>query len=240
MEVYIASARCAPVVLLCDGIFSCCQRSAEPPLNEFDMTNCWNPLCASLGRLTQRWLVILALAALLMAGCASPPPNKATPSPSKPQSVVTPPSSGALSEKAKKEQQQAIHKIRLGTLKQLYKLKPSAQAEIEQAAGYGVFEINGLNAVLVGKHGRGVVLDRSGRATYMQLARTDTGPGTAVQPCWQILVFRDAQRLKQFVNSGSPVDVSSDPGISLYHITANGVSNQADGAAQYFRDPSLN
>ena len=64
----------------------------------------------------------------------------------------------------------AILKVRTGTLNQLYKLKPLTRSEIEQAAGYGVFEINGLNAVLAGKHGRGVVHEKSGKVTYMQLA----------------------------------------------------------------------
>lgn len=82
--------------------------------------------------------------------------------PAKP--TIAPTSSGALSEKAKQEQRQAILKVRTGTLNQLYKLKPLTRSEIEQAAGYGVFEINGLNAVLAGKHGRGVVHEKAVRS----------------------------------------------------------------------------
>jgi hypothetical protein len=178
------------------------------------------------------WMAVGLLLALTLGGCASPPP--------KPKPVAVPQSSGALSEKAKQEQRQAILKVRTQTLNQLYKLKPLTQTEIEQAAGYGVFEINGLNAVLAEKHGRGMVMDRNGRVTYMQLARTDIGPGATVKPYWQIMVFRDPRRLSQFVASGSPADVSSDPSITVYQLNEKGVSTQADWGARYFRDPNLN
>ena len=175
-------------------------------------------------------------AAVLVSGCASEPPT----SKSKTKVIAAPQSTGRLSEKAKQEQRQAILKVRNRTLEQLYKLKPPTKAEIEQAAGYGVFEINGLNAVLVQKHGRGMVMERSGKITYMQLARTDIGPGATVKPYWQIMVFRNPQQLSQFAASGSPADVSSDPTITVYQLTANGVSTQADWGARYFRDPGLN
>lgn len=174
--------------------------------------------------------VVLVVAAMA-AGCANPPPK---PKPASPQS------SGVLSEKAKQEQRQAILKVRNRTLNQLYKLKPSTRTEIEQAAGYGVFEVNGLNAVLAEKHGRGVVLERSGRATYMQLARTDIGSGGTVKPYWQIMVFRDPRQLSQFAAAGSPADVSSDPGVTVYQLNEKGVSTQSDWGARYYRDPDLN
>jgi hypothetical protein len=180
----------------------------------------------------RRALAVVGLAvAVWAAGCASPPPK---PKPALPQS------SGVLSEKAKQEQRQAILKVRNRTLNQLYKLKPLTQTEIEQAAGYGVFEINGLNAVLAEKHGRGLVVEKSGKITYMQLARTDIGPGATLKPYWQILVFRDPSQLSGFAGSGSPADASSDPGITVYQLNEKGVSIQSDWGARYFRDPDLN
>ncbi len=172
----------------------------------------------------------LILTALLI-GCASEPPT------SSPKSA-TPPSK--LSEKAKQEQQQAILKVRNQTTKQLIKLKPASQTEIDASVGYGVFEINGLNAVLAESHGRGVVIDKRGRATYMQLARTDIGPGVTVKPYRQVLVFRDPKRMQQFVAAGSPADVSRDASIKVYKLDEKGASVQADWGARYFRDPDLN
>ena len=106
--------------------------------------------------------------------------------------------------------------------------------------GYGVFEINGLNAVLAEKHGRGVVLERNGKTTYMQLARTDIGPGTTVKPYWQIMVFRDPRQLSEFAASRLPADASSDSSITVYRLNEKGVTTQADWGARYFRDPDLN
>ena len=121
------------------------------------------------------------LLATLLAGCASEPVK---PKPAK----LAPPPAGKLSEKARQEQRQAILKIRAPTLNQLFKLKPLTRMEIEQAAGYGVFQINGLNAVLAETHGRGAVQEkRGGRITYMRLARTDIGPGVwcvRTGRCW--------------------------------------------------------
>jgi hypothetical protein len=172
----------------------------------------------------------LLLTALLV-GCASPPKPSAQP--------VAPPS--ALSEKARLEQQQAILKIRDQTLRQLNRLKPPAKIEIERAVGYGVFEVNGLNAVLAETHGRGMVVEKAtGKVAYMQLARTDLRPGATVQPYRQVLVFRNPQKLSQFVASGSPADASSDPDIKVYRLNEKGVSVQADWGARYFRDPDLN
>lgn len=172
------------------------------------------------------------LLAALLAGCASSS-KTATPD-------TTPQPASKLSEKAKQEQRQVILKVRTQTLNQLYKLKPQARGEIEQAAGYGVFEINGLNAVLAETHGRGVVFDRRGKATYMQLARTDVRPGAKILPYRQVLVFRDPKKLSGFVASGSPADVSSDPSIKVYRLNEKGISVEADWGARYFRDPDLN
>ncbi|HUM93026.1 MAG TPA: hypothetical protein PLU26_00950 [Candidatus Competibacter sp.] len=176
------------------------------------------------------------MAVLLMASCASPPPDP----PPNPKPAAAPPAAGALSEKAKQEQRQSILKVRNGTLNQLYKLKPPTRLEIEQAAGYGVFEINGLNAVLAGKHGRGVVQEKSGKFTYMQLARTDIGPGATLRPYWQVLVFRDAQQLSQFISAGSPADAAGMSGVTVYQIDQLGVSTPSNWSARYFRDPNLN
>ena len=172
------------------------------------------------------------LVAALLASCASPAPppiaQKATAAP------------GKLSEKARQEQQQAILKIRDQTLRQLHKLKPSTKAEIDQSAGYGVFEINGLNAVLAETHGRGVVIAKNGGVSYMQLARTDIRPGIPLKPYRQVLIFHDPNTLKQFVASGSPADVAHDPSIKVYQLNEKGVAVQADWAARYFRNPDLN
>lgn len=185
-----------------------------------------HPHCVAWKMPTIAGLILVTL----LNSCANAPPSPPNPAPP----------AGKLGEKAKQEQQQAILKIRNQTIKQLYKLKLSAQAEIEASVGYGVFEINGLNAVLAESHGRGVIVDKRGRATYMQLARTDAGPGATVKPYRQVLVFRDPKRMQQFVTAGSPTDASRDVSIKVYKLDEKGASVQADWDARYFRDPDLN
>lgn len=172
------------------------------------------------------------LGAFLLVGCATPPKEKITP-------PAAPPS--ALSDKARTEQQQAILKIRDQALRQLHKLKPGTRAEIQTAAGYGVFDVNGLNAVLVDAHGRGVMMEKAtGRAVYMQLARTDVRPGKPMLPYRQVLIFRSPQKLQQFMSAASTVDVARDPDVKVYRLNEKGVAVQADLGARYFRDPDLN
>ncbi|MBE2294366.1 MAG: hypothetical protein IAF00_05420 [Phycisphaerales bacterium] len=175
--------------------------------------------------------------AIALAGCADNDTLHATARPTTDLSL----SSGTLSQKAKREQQLAILKIRDQTLDQLFKLNPSARTEFDQAAGYGVFDINGLNAVLVEAHGRGVVLDKKNRAAYMQLTRTDIDLGAELKPYRQVLIFNDPATLSRFIASGSsPTNASSDSNITIYRLDITGVSTQVDWAARYFRDPDLN
>lgn len=174
---------------------------------------------------------------LMVVGCArSPKPPVA------PAAVFSEQSSNPLSEKARQEQRQAVFQMRNDTLDQLFKLRPAARAEIAQAAGYGVFEVNGLNAILAEAHGRGVVFDRTsgGKPTYMQMTRTTLGADETLRPYWQILVFSDPQRLSEFIAAGAPVDPASDSSIKVYRLSSQGVTIQADEDARYARCPYLN
>ena len=189
---------------------------------------------------TSHWRISQMLAttmlAITLAGCADPDTHT-TVRPTGDLSL----SSGTLSQKAKREQQLAILKIRDQTLDQLFKLKPSARAEFDQAAGYGVFEINGLNTVLVETPGRGVILDKKNHAAYMQLARTDIDPSAEFKPYRQVLIFHDPAVLSRFIASGSPsTNASSDSSITIYRLDITGVSTQTDWTARYSRDPDLN
>ena len=175
------------------------------------------------------WVLLWSV---LLAGCAGAPQKKP---------ISTGQSASALSDKARSEQQQAILKIRDDTLSQLRKNKPQARNELEQAAGYGVFEVNGLNAVLAASHGRGVVVEKhSGKEVYMRLARGDLQPGATMKPYRQVLIFRNPQKLQQFISTAAPVDLTHNPDIKVYRIDEKGVKNQVDWGARYFPDPDLN
>lgn len=191
----------------------------------------------------QRALVVCGLAlSLTLGGCASSP----KPSPTVPAALLEQSSSASsespLSEKAQLEQRQAVFQMRNDALNQLFKLRPAVRDEIIGAAGYGVFEVNGLNAVLADAHGRGVVFDRAsgGKPTYMQMTRTSIDAGGTLSPYWQVLVFDDPQRLSQFIAAGASSDAASDSSIKVYRLSSRGVSIQADEDARYSRCPYLN
>ena len=173
---------------------------------------------------------------LTLAGCAGSPPSPISPA------MLVEPSSSPLSEKARMEQRQAVLEVRNDTLSQLFKLRPAARAEIAQAAGYGVFEINRLNVILVDAHGRGVVFDRAsgGKPTYMQMTRTSIDADGTLSPYWQILVFGDPQRLAEFIAAGASAEPASDSSIKVYRLSSRGVSVQADEDARYTWCPYLN
>ena len=82
-------------------------------------------------------------------------------------------------------------------LARLYAQNPGVRKEIEQAAGYGVFDITAINAVLlVGSRGPGVIFDnKTGKHTFMQSMRAGTGPGLGYQELYQIFVFKSKEAL---------------------------------------------
>lgn len=175
------------------------------------------------------WILLVGI---MLLGCTSAPQKK-------PISIAQ--STSELSDKARSEQQQAILKIRDQTLSQLKKSRPQTKIELERAAGYGVFEVNGLNALLAASHGRGVVVDKnSGKELYMGLARGDLRPGATMKPYRQVLIFRNPQKLQQLINAGTPADLTRDPDIKVYRLDEKGVKHQADWGARYFRDADLN
>lgn len=142
-------------------------------------------------------------------------------------------------------------------LDKLYATDPDAKAVIKRAAGYGVFDITTVNAlIVVGARGPGVIFDNAtGKPTYMQAVRAGTGPGLGYQTIYQIFVFKSAEALDQFKVGGKAggdigasatagstgKTISFNPNIDVYQLTEKGFALQANwGAAGYYVDPDLN
>jgi len=172
--------------------------------------------------------------AILLAACQSTPEN----------------ASGAL------EQQQSIRKHADETLVRLYAEYPKAKAEIAAAAGYAVFDLSSVNAVLlVGQKGKGILVNNKTRVpTYMKAARAGTGPGLGYQELRQVFVFANATAMEQFLVGkalGGDVSASTtvgttnkqqsfNPYIKTYQITEKGFAVQANwGGTAYMADPDL-
>jgi lipid-binding SYLF domain-containing protein len=142
-------------------------------------------------------------------------------------------------------------------LARLYAQNPDVRKEIEQAAGYGVFDITAINAVLlVGARGSGVIVDnKTKKPTFMQSMRAGTGPGLGYQELYQIFIFKSREALDQFkvgdkvggdlmastTVGTTAVQISANPYITVYQLSEKGYALQANyGGAVYLVDPNLN
>ncbi|MFV0681038.1 hypothetical protein [Ottowia sp.] len=185
---------------------------------------------------------VMTVLALALVGCASDP---------------KPPEKKNLSPEQITQQRQAIDDVAQAAMTRLYQEYPEAQAKVEQAAGYGVFSVGMVNAVLlVEATGNGVIVDqKNGQRTYMQEARAGTGPGLGYQRLTQVFIFKSESALNQFkINDAAGADISASatlgtsnhgmsfsPNIEAYQMNEKGFALQANwGGTAYFVDPDLN
>jgi lipid-binding SYLF domain-containing protein len=150
----------------------------------------------------------------------------------------------------------AILKYTDETLVKLYAENPKAREELAAAAGYAVFDLSSVNAVLlVGQTGKGVLVDGRTRVpTYMKAMRAGTGPGLGYQELRQVFIFANAGAMEQFLlgkSGGGDVSASAtagtanvqqsfNPYISTYQFTERGFAVQANwGGTVYVADTDL-
>ena len=94
-------------------------------------------------------------------------------------------------------------KMAVKTLQDLYKLKPNAQAAIQKAAGYAVFDNFGTNLfVLSTARGSGIAIDSSKQETFMKMISAGAGLGIGVKDYSVIFVFENAKVYNDFLSSG--------------------------------------
>lgn len=173
------------------------------------------------------------------------------------QTTPSAPEKQNLSREEVLAQRQQIVDMSRAALDRLYVENAAARAEIEAAVGYGVFDVNTVNAVLlVGARGKGVIVDgKSGKKTFMRAVRAGTGPGVGYQRLSQIFVFKSESAMAQFkIGNSAGGDVSAsvtagtsatqysfNPSISVYQLSEKGFALQANwGGTAYFVDPDLN
>jgi len=193
---------------------------------------------------TTRVLAGLLLAAALLQGGQSALAQSSTPK------------EPALSPAEKEAERQARLKLAADGLEKLYKLQPDAQQAVEKAAGYAVFDVTSIYAILfVGQKGKGVMFDnKTKKPTFMQSARAGTGPGVGKQRVYQVFVFKNKGAMDQFVLAGGTGgDVSGsistgkdgsvrsfNPEIDIYQIPESGMALQASwGGTVYSVDAQL-
>lgn len=167
----------------------------------------------------------------------------------------------AYAKTATKDKQTEINDMAESILKSLYEKKPIAKDQIEKAAGYAVFSNVGINLVIASfAGGRGVVVDRNGKRTYMKMGSAGLGLGLGVKDFRVVFVFRSKERMKAFIDKGwdfsgqvDAVAKSDDkggslavaetaiPDVEIYQITKNGLALQATlQGTKYWKDKDLN
>ena len=186
---------------------------------------------------------VLLAAALLFSGHPAPAQTGAEQGP-------------ALSAAEMEAERQARLKLAADGLEKLYKIQPEARASLEKAAGYAVFDVTSIYAILfVGQKGKGVMFDnKTKKPTYMLSTRAGTGPGVGKQRVYQVFVFKSKSAMDQFaLAGGTGGDVSGsistgkdgsvrsfNPDIDIYQIPESGVALQASwGGTVYSVDQQL-
>ena len=163
------------------------------------------------------------------------------------------------------EKRATIMKDREEILAKLYAAHPDAKEKIKKAAGYGTFNNKNMNLFLLSTgHGYGIVKDNKGNQEFfMGMGSIGGGVGMGAKDLSVVFIFKTADALKQFVESGwqfgGEADATAktekkggaiakegavDTGANLfeiYQITDKGAALQATVAGtKYWKDKELN
>ena len=167
----------------------------------------------------------------------------------------------------KKKKQAKVLEMRDKALADLAKSKPESSAEINNSAGYAVFDNAGIHLLLLAtSRGNGVVVSNDGsRPYFMKMKTIGAGPGLGAKDYRVIFIFKTAAALRKFKEggwestaeadaaaktkdsggaasaTGSSVGDSSKGDPKIYTITKKGVALQATlGGTKFSKDGDLN
>jgi len=160
------------------------------------------------------------------------------------------------------KKRQKTRKMAAEALQDLYKLEPTAQAAIQKAAGYAVFDNMGVNVLLLSTaRGSGLAVNNNTKQeTFMKMASAGAGVGMGVKDYVVVFVFGSDKALAQFLDSGWSGSGQADaaakagekggaysgaaevaPGVWVYQITKNGLALQLTlQGTKYYKDDKLN
>jgi len=175
--------------------------------------------------------------------------------------VTTVPSRAATEEEVKQKKAD-IRKMANDTLARLYKVQPSAQQAVANAAGYAVFSNFGMKIFLAGGgSGRGIAVNnKTKKETFMKMAEVQAGLGMGIKKFRLVWVFENQAGLSRFIDSGWEFGgqataaaklsdqggafagaMSVSPGIWLYQLTDDGLALELTvKGTKYFKAGALN
>jgi lipid-binding SYLF domain-containing protein len=161
------------------------------------------------------------------------------------------------------EKRAEVRKQRDEILAKLYATNPEAKAKIQSAAGYGAFNNKNMNLFLLSTgHGYGMVVDKSGKETFMAMGSLGGGVGIGAKDLSVVFIFKNAEVMNKFIESGwqfggeadatakagskgaaAAGEAGADTGgnvFEIYQITDTGVALQATVAGtKYWKDKDL-
>jgi lipid-binding SYLF domain-containing protein len=162
------------------------------------------------------------------------------------------------------EKRAAVRKDRDEILAKVYAAHPGTKDKIQKAAGYGTFNNKNLNLFLLSSgHGYGMIVDKSGKETFMAMGSLGGGVGLGAKDISVVFIFKNADVMKKFIDSGwqfgGEADATAKAGdkgaaaskegaadtganvFEIYQITDTGVALQATVAGtKYWKDKELN
>ncbi len=163
---------------------------------------------------------------------------------------------------SKADKQKEVQRVSRETLAQLYKVQPSAQKAIANAAGYATFSNFGMKIFFAGGgSGSGMAVDnKTKKTTYMKMVEVQAGLGMGIKKFRVIFVFDTQKALNDFINSGWEFGgqttaaaktgdqgvafagaVSVAPGVWMYQLTDTGLAAELTGkGTKYYKDSDLN
>jgi lipid-binding SYLF domain-containing protein len=104
---------------------------------------------------------------------------------------------------ATREKRVLVRKQREEILAKLYASNPEAKEKIKKAAGYGTFNNKSMNLFLLSTgHGYGVVMDKSGKETFMAMGSIGGGVGLGAKDLAVVFIFKNDEVRNKFVESG--------------------------------------
>lgn len=143
----------------------------------------------------------------------------------------------------------------------VYKAKPEVKDAVAKSAGYGCFTSFGMSFFIGGAGGSGLVHSNATKKdVYMKMGQASGGFDFGIKDYKEVLVFKDAKTLDQFVNkgwemSGGAAAVATADGkggqtseqtmaasaIQVYPISKTGLAiGMAVAARKYWKDDDLN
>lgn len=168
----------------------------------------------------------------------------------------------AIAKDSPDKKREKTRKMADKTLKELYKLQPTAKELIQKSAGYAVFDNMGANLFLLSTaRGSGIaVQSKTKKETFMKMISAGAGLGLGVKDYRVVFAFENNEAFNRFLDSGWSGTAQADaaakagesggahsgavevsPGVWVYQITKNGLALQLTlQGTKYYKDDDLN